>query len=302
MGPFWPQITFYGLDPRQIDRDWVAAGFGLEAYIFHGDDLHRPDFWAAFRASLEQARRLGATRLTLHFPTDGAEHLRDDSAAEALLGFCRLASEVGAVGVTVHSNLFLDLETYQHIDLPAWRHQFVEQLQRLDLALGELGVWLGVENLPIVGNDGTDVDPLFVLPEDFGDLERAGLTHVGVTWDVCHWAQTYALTAARATLDRTPEPSFQQFPGAIRHIHFASFRGLALPGSSNRCTEGILPAEGDINPDLLAEHLERVARQTGPVGLVFEVQEEDYTRRRACWKALAWLRSHVGEGAATREP
>lgn len=295
------QLTFDGLRREQIERDWVTHGGGLEAYVFDGEDLAEPDQWRRLDENLRHARELEPSRLTLHFPTERADWVNDRHAYDKLRRFCDLAAEHGAAGVTLHANQFVAHADWPDFDVPARRQRVVERLATLDADLDGAPFWVGVENMPVIGSQGIDYDPVFVYPADFAPLAELNSSRLGVTWDVCHWAVTYTLAAALGHLRQRPTDlaALALPPVAIRHLHFGSFAGVALPFLPGVCVEGVPPPDGDIDPDLLARMLRTAADAAGPdAGVVLEIQEDDYQRRKHCWTTLTWLRTAImSEGA-----
>ncbi len=287
------QVTFDGLRRDQIDRRWVEQVGGVEAYVFDGDDLAREDQWRLLAENLRHVRGLGAQRLTLHFPTDRADWVDDRDAFHKLLRFCDVAAEHGAAGVTVHANQFVSLRDWPDFDVAARRKRVIDRLAELDARLTHHPLWIGVENLPVIGAQGEDYDPVFVYPADFAAIAAIGSPRLGVTWDICHWAVTYALAVAVGNLRQRPtELTPLELPAApLRHIHFGSFSGIALPYLPQQCKEGVPPPDGDPDPGLLARMLCAALDAAPDAGVVFEVQEDDYLDRRACWSTLTWLRS-----------
>lgn len=286
------QTTFDGLRPEQIDRRWAAELGGLEAYVFDGSDLATEEQWRRLRDSLRIAAGLGLQRLTCHFPTENADWVGNDTAFAQLRRFCELAADHGARGVVLHANQFVQQADWLTFDVPYARARVVDRLAELDEWLGDAPVWIGMENLPLIGAEGTDYDPVFVLPEDFRVLAELNSPRIGATWDVCHWAVSYTTLASVAQLQqRVPEVSSLDLPPvSIWQIHFGSFSGMALPFRPEVCQEGVPPQRGDADPDLLARMVCH-ALDAGGAGVVFEIQETDYHDRKNCWTALEWLRS-----------
>ncbi|WP_159029902.1 TIM barrel protein [Streptomyces marincola] len=277
----------------QIDHRWIEQVGGIEAYVFDGDDLAGEDHWRLLAENLRHIRALGARALTLHFPTEHADWVHDGDAYRKLLRFCEVAAEHGAAGVTLHANQFVAASDWPGFDVAERRRRVLGRLAELDAALAHLPIWIGVENLPVIGVQGIDYDPVFVYPADFAGLAEIGSPRLGVTWDICHWAVTHAL--ARAVGNLTQRPTVLDpldLPEApLRHIHFASFAGIALPHLPYTCTEGVAPQDGDADPGVLAGMLGAALDRAPGAGVVFEVQEEDYGDRRTCWSTLSWLRS-----------
>ncbi|MFE1441618.1 sugar phosphate isomerase/epimerase family protein [Streptomyces sp. NPDC058739] len=292
------RLTFDGTRRSQIDRRWARELGGLEAYVFDGGDLEHEDQWRVLDGSLRHARQI-ARELTLHFPTENADWVADRVIYDRLRRFCELAADTGAQGVVLHANQFVQLADWPGFDLADARAKVVEKLARLDGDLAGVPVWIGVENLPVIGAQGIDFDSVFVTPEDFGPLAALGSERIGVTWDVCHWAVSYSTLSAIARLERRPVPvgpyELPRLP--VKHVHFASFAGHAMPGWPEQCTEGVPPQDGSIGQDLLAGMLSAAveaalgaARAEGRTpGVVLEVQEDDYEGRKNCWKTRDWL-------------
>jgi len=288
------RLTFDGMRPEQIERRWAGEVGGLEAYVFDAAELAEPSGWERFRRSLRHARRAAGEQLTCHFPTENADWVTDRTAFTTLLRFCHVAAESGAAGVVLHSNQFVRQEDWRHYDLADARARVTERLAELDRRLDGAPLWIGVENMPVIGAEGDDYDAVFVTPADFTPLLQLESPRIGVTWDVCHWAVTCATAASVAQLQRRePEVTADDLPVLpIRHIHFGSYRGMAMPFRPEVCHEGVPPQEGDAAEDLLARMLLRAADAAPTtVGVVLEIQEQDYLARKNCWRTLDWLLS-----------
>jgi sugar phosphate isomerase/epimerase len=296
-------LPFAGLDVSQIDHAWVRGGGGVEANVFDGRDLSDETDWSRLDGALRHARDLGAQRLTLHFPTDHADWVNDAGAFEKLCRFCDVAAGAGATGVTLHSNLFASQDEWLRFDLADARKRVAARLYDLDSRLDGSPIWLGLENMPIIGSLGTDYDSVFVYPEDFAEIARLGSARIGVTWDVCHWALSYSLARSIAQLQQKPPPAepLDLPPVPVRHVHFASFAGRAMPYWRGECVEGVPPQRGDADESLLAAMLQRALEAApGDVAVVFEILEDDYLHRRGCWRTLEWVRSRPElDGLAT---
>lgn len=88
------QIPFFGLDPKQIDEKWVEAGYGLEANIFDGHSFEEADYIKTFNQTLEYAKQLDPSLLTLHFPTDHADYVNEDHIKKTALSLCGARCEI----------------------------------------------------------------------------------------------------------------------------------------------------------------------------------------------------------------
>ncbi|MGR8011831.1 sugar phosphate isomerase/epimerase family protein [Streptomyces hypolithicus] len=291
------RLTFDGLRREQIDTRWARELGGLEAYVFDGGDITDEDQWRVLGENLRHAFEVGAQRLTLHFPTENANWVGDRGVYDRLRRFCDLAADVGALGVVLHANQFVSLADWPAFDLVGARARVVERVAELDAYLGDSPIWIGMENMPVIGAQGIDFDSVFVTPSDFAPLAELGSDRVGVTWDVCHWAVSYSTLTAMARLERRADPvtPFELPAAPLKHLHFASFAGHAMPTWPDQCLEGVPPQYGDIDPGLLtgmlAAALDAARAMSSEVGVVFEVQEDDYEDRKNCWVTHEWLAS-----------
>ncbi|KAA0805427.1 endonuclease, partial [Bacillus sp. AY2-1] len=165
-----PQVPFFGLDSKQIDLKWVEKGYGLEANIFDGTSLFDNSYTKRFSEVLSFVQTLNPSLLTLHFPTDNADYLNDEFIKKQLYEFINLAIKYNASGITVHANQFMNVAEFQNYNLLDNRKRIIEFFNMLDEEIKGTDIWIGVENLPIIGNLGDDFDPIFIYPEDFTDL------------------------------------------------------------------------------------------------------------------------------------
>lgn len=289
------QVTFDGLRREQLELGWIERVGGVEAYVFDGDQLTGDEPWRRLRANLRHASDLGADPITMHFPTDNADWVHDHAMYEALQRFCDLGAECGVDGIVLHANQFVAVEDWPDFDVPKARHEVVAKLAELDDWLADRPMWIGVENMPVIGSDGVDFDSVFVRPNDFDALAELDSPRIGVTWDICHWAVTYSTLRTIANLrQETLAAQPLDLPaGPVRHIHFSSFLGHAMPFWPGECYEGATPQVGEFDRDLLAAMLaETITRSAPGTSVVFEVQEEDYANRRNCWRTLDWVATH----------
>lgn len=297
------QVTFDGLRREQLELGWIERVGGVEAYVFDGAQLTGDEPWRRLRANLRHARDLGADPVTMHFPTANADWVHDDAVYEALLRFCDVGTECAVDGIVLHANQFVSVEDWRAFDVPKARHEVVAKLAELDDRLADRPMWIGVENMPIIGSAGVDFDSVFVLPADFDALAELESPRIGVTWDICHWAVTYSTLRTIAHLrQETVAVQPLDLPSVpVRHIHFSSFLGHAMPLWPGECFEGAVPQAGEFDEDLLAAMLaETIARSAPGTSVVFEVQEEDYENRRGCWQILDWVATHPTLAGLTR--
>jgi sugar phosphate isomerase/epimerase len=283
-----PFMPFRALDPAQLDRRWIDRGFGIEAILFSAADLDGIDSVGRTLRSLPSE-----TPRTVHFPMSG-DYLADPAVRSGLLRTIEMAASIGAEGVIIHANQFVEVHDVPHTDFSEQRRRLVEFFKELDAGvLGDAGLWLGVENMPLMGDLGDDVDAAFVHPDDFADLPGE---HVGVVLDTAHLVgaiETRQLAPADAAIYLPPGDlptldGFADLKHRICHLHFSAVQGLALPPRRSTAAGGGVPALGDERYSMV---LRSVARPGLSVSL--EVEEDDYCERVNLWRALAWLR-HEG--------
>jgi hypothetical protein len=289
-GSLVPVMPFWGLDPAQIDRRWVEAGYGLEAILFNGAELEELPRLADTLAGLPSE-----LPLTLHFPMSQANYLVDDRVRDRLFGFIDLAVQRGARGVVIHSNYLIRVEDLAATDIPALRRRFLRFFGDMDDRLEGSGLWLGVENMPLVGDLGEDVDCMFVYPQDFEGFEYR---NVGIVLDVAHWIGTLESVAEAESRDvpkaflpplRHCQPlDCLELGSRIRHLHLSAVEGVALPPRlSIAHAGGVPPATTDDDP-----YVQIVRGIPTPLTSVsLEIAEADYRQRTSIWEALDWLRA-----------
>ena len=296
-----PQISFLAYDKRQIDTKWLDKKLGFEGNIFNGNDLNEAENWDRIKENLDYILKSNSNILTLHFPTENANYLKNTNAKHQLYDFIDLAIEKNISGITLHTNQFLTIDQYLKYDLKKNRKDFMDFIKNIDNYIGERNLWIGIENLPIIGNEGDDFDPLFIYPEDYNIFNDYNLRNIGITWDICHWFITIYTQQSMCAL--TPNQNlkthnyldFLQLSDKIKHFHFSSFKNLAFPLSNAKCEEGKPPQEGIIDIENLEKCILSISNvfNDTDIGITFEVQEEDYNNRINNWKTLEWFENII---------
>ena len=149
--------------------------------------------------------------------------------------------------------------------------------------------------MPLVGNSGHDMDPLFCFGVDFKTLPK----NIGIVWDICHSTSTVAYVQAhrsgklsQSLVLRDISADYYDFKdvcSSIRHWHFAGFEGLNDPGSNGECIEGIVPSRSRLGEVLYSDLLKTIAQVARPNAKInFEIQESDYIDRVNGPDALEW--------------
>ncbi|TQE36248.1 hypothetical protein Sipo8835_10155 [Streptomyces ipomoeae] len=295
-------IPFLLSQAEQFRPEWLEAGYGIEASLFDRVDIARPDRWDRVRANLLSLHHDHRPQtLIIHFPVNDCNYLDDPLVRDRLWEMLDLADRVGADGLVLHSNQVHTVDEWLGADLATEADRFHRFVGVLDERCRGAGFWIGLENMPLMGNEPTELDPLLCFPPDFSFLSALPeSSRIGICWDLCHYS--YSVHVAEllrsGALDeaglypRSGETGFTDFAGIadrIVHYHFSAFRGIASRTRATVCTEGVVPAESTLGPQLYRELARTILRAGGPARTVtFEIAEADYRRRTRIWQAIDW--------------
>ncbi len=282
----------------------VYGNEAVEAVLFHKDHLEEELWQNTWRNVGAAVTQYGAENVTFHFPMNGSDYMEDDSVRAKLLESYQRASDHGLAGVIVHSNRIRAAAEWRQFDQVAERSRIGELLSNLRGRNSSSTTWLGLENMPSVGNYGDETDPLFISPADFDELPD----NVGIVWDVCHalCSLQYAWAHQRGELPdqlylRPEATDFTNVPSLgkrVVHWHFASSKGLNSPDNGVTCTEGMLPAEGDLDESVYEQQMRLIQAIGSNAAVNFEVQEDNYAQRQRGPLIIAWTKSIVGNSQA----
>ena len=208
------------------------------------------------------------------------------------------ASDLGLRGVVVHSNLVKPSHEWDEADLKQDQERVISALLSIKNQSLSNTTWLGLENMPLVGNDGLDTDPLFCTADDLMTLPG----EIGVVWDVCHASASEHFIQLNADgklpdklMCRSLESNqldMSKIAYKIVHCHFAAFTGYN-DLKDNVCTEGVLPSEGDIGEAFYATTLQDINSISSDVVINFEVQEQDYVHRARGPQIIRWAQDQL---------
>lgn len=282
-------MPFWGLDRSQLDSRWIEQGRGVEAILFSGEELSS---LSVFERNIVTSGVEGP--ITLHFPMD-ADYVGRAEHREGLYRFIDVASRVGAHGVVLHSNTFVQLGAGP-VDYVGLRERHLSFLHELDEHIAAAPLWVGVENMPLVGDDGSDTDGLFVYPEDYAGIDFG---RVRAVFDVAHWVGTIQSGTQLRNVDvstislppiRDGRPdSFGEIRDKVAHLHLSAMSGVASPLSGVHVVGGLVPDDAQsgtyaaairpfIDLDLTAS---------------LEIAERDYTQRSEIWRMVDWLEAQL---------
>lgn len=296
-------VPFLAPDWTQLDMELIDRGCGVEASLFNRDDVMDDATWWLVRAHLERLSRMHLPSLTFHFPVNNSDYVDDTSVRQRLADALALAVDLGLDGVVLHSNRTSDVAHWASTDLAQERAKLADVVGGLIDRVQGSETWVGMENMPITGNDARELDPLLVYPEDLAVLAETG---VGATWDVCHFSYTAhvgprilgglldqprsdypSLRPLREDEESLLPASLQPF---LKHIHFSAFAGVADATSGERCIEGVLPWESTVSEEIYRGALRR-AQSSGVKAITLEIAEQDYRRRANVRRMLDWCRA-----------
>jgi hypothetical protein len=207
-------------------------------------------------------------------------------------------------GLVVHSNRFESLDTWRRLDMGREREKLAHYLDRLRVRVSGAQFWIGLENMPIIGNDATDIDPLLVFPQDFTGLTGG---NIGITWDFCHYSYSVHVagllrSGQLAAADDYPAVQaagfydFQDLSPDIVHHHFAAFQGVATR-EGGRCVEGVPPWRATVAEDVYVQAFRLISGSQRARTITLEIREDDYRRRSEVYAVARWCRRIWTDGS-----
>ncbi|MFG2348684.1 hypothetical protein [Streptomyces phaeochromogenes] len=295
-------IPFLASDPAQFDPGWIERGWGVEASLFDRNDIMDADVWDGVRGTVRRiATDHQPSAFTFHFPVNDCDFLADPAVERRLVEAIDLVADNGLDGLVLHSNRIRSVEDWQRLDIEMERRYFIEYIHRLADRVGDAPFWIGVENMPIMGNDALELDPLLVFPQDFQDLSTG---NIGITWDFCHYSYSVyvagLLAAGELAADTDCYPNvrsadyldFTRLAPVTVHHHFSSFQGVATR-AGGVCLEGALPTAGLVSEAINDEAFAVIARSERARTVTLEIRELDYHNRRAVYEAASWCEQRL---------
>jgi hypothetical protein len=293
-------IPFLASRIEQFNPAFVEQGFGIEASLFDRRDLVDADTWATTCRNVRRlAKEACAPSFTFHFPVNDCDYLADSLIRDRLWEALDLTASCGLDGMVLHSNRIFPTDDWRRRDLAGERARYAEFVAGLRERVRGAEFWIGLENMPITGNDACELDPLLVFPGDFDGLCGG---NVGITWDFCHYS--YSVHVASCLRDgrlaeREDYPNvtedgffaFERLAPHIVHYHFSAFSGVASRVTGSMCTEGVPPWEASVEEAVYREAFARMLRTGRAKAATLEIRERDYTKREVAQRVAAWCRS-----------
>lgn len=289
-------IPFLASDPRQYDPEWAELGFGTEAVVFDREAVLDPDIWGTVRRTVRDvalSRRHPA--MTFHFPVNDCDFVADPAVRDRLWQAIDLVADCGLDGMVLHSNRLRSPAQWRMLDVPGERARFADFIGTLREKIAGEHFWVGLENMPIMGNDATDLDPLLVFPEDFAGIPQ---DNVGITWDFCHFSYSvhvahllsHRLLPDREDYQGVREAGYMDFLGIadqIVHYHFSAFKGVAVRGSE-QCLEGMAPWESTVAEEVYQQAFAGVLASKRAQTVTLEIRENNYHNRSKVFEVARW--------------
>lgn len=301
-------IPFLACDWEQFNPAWVERGYGVEASLFDRRHILDEDAWARTK---ENVRRVATQHrppsFTFHFPVNDCNYVADKRIEARLFEALELVDACGVDGMVLHSNQVHSVETWRTLDPARERDVFLRYVEGLKERIRGARFWVGLENMPIMGNDALELDPLFIFPSDF---EGIASDNFGVTWDFCHysysvWVERLLREGTLREADRYPligrgdYLDFTQLEGSIVHWHFSAFEGVACASQGTLCTEGVAPWKGTVPEGVYALAFSRMRQSRRARTATLEIRERDYRRRETVFEVADWCRRQLSTPEAT---
>lgn len=297
-------IPFLATKLDQFDPSSVAKGFGVEASLFDRADIIDDTRWHTVQRNVEEvSSRHEPPSFTFHFPVNDCNYVEDGAVRNRLYESLELVDRYDLNGLVLHSNQVYSVHEWMQLDLPRVREKFSEFVGDLRRRVEGANFWIGLENMPIMGNQGVDLDPLLVFPDDFAGLLGG---NVGVTWDFCHYSYSVHVVDLLETgklRERQFYPSiksagfdsFESLAPHIFHFHFSAFNGVASVISGVQCREGQLPWEATLPSEIYADAFKLMAQVAPRSAVTLEIAETDYCQRENAYLVADWCKQVVAE-------
>lgn len=285
---------FYGTKRDQIpDPSFFQAA---EATLFNRADLEKSS-WSLVWKNLARACDVYAPQcVSLHFPFNQCDYVTDPFVRARLLESLQRAENQGMAGVVVHAAQVADIAPWTRESPVVKRRAVADALHEIIVKSGVKHAWLALENLPVIGNFGKEIDPTYVYPADFAALDG---TQIKVAWDFCHFMITLevgsdpkriGMTASSFPFLQPVQPDdYRSIQNRIVHWHFSGFKGLPLKQHNIRTHEGLHPLESDGSINLYATFAHAMLKHTSSSLCMLEVTEENYCQRVNARKVKIWL-------------
>jgi hypothetical protein len=290
-------IPFLATDPAQYKESWAELGFGVEADVFDMSDLLDSDSWRRIWRTVKKIAdsRTRPRSFTFHFPVNDADYVHNPRVARRLYQALDYVEEYGLNGLVLHTNQVSSVFDKPYQSRNGGRYDVKRFLDNLANKYAQKQFWIGIENVPVVGNDGTDCDPYFIAPEDVPEILPA---NIGITWDFCHYSYSVYLVGStpqspKVYSDLLPRRDLDYFDflklgTQIKHFHFGAFEHLPIARGLPRCEEGLAPWAGTLPESVYKKAIQLIATEFPWAFTTLEIRETDYRDRRIVFEVARW--------------
>ncbi len=290
-------LSFLATDLRQLPDLGAYGNTAVEAVLFQEADLLDSPWKLAWENTEKAVRLYGNKHVTFHFPMNGSDYVKNKKVFKRLIEAYKRASDLGLNGLVVHSNRIRPAHEWSKFDVSQEQRAVLERLLDVIDKNFDKNTWLGLENMPLIGNAGYELDPLFCLAKDFLILPD----RLSVVWDICHATSSIEYVKKIKSSENLKglnmrhaskeDFDFTLIYMKVRHWHFASFKNLNIPRERSSLIDGLLPSEGMLRPLIYENLLKQIARYSDKDSTVnFEVQETDYVQRRRGPEIIDWAK------------
>ncbi len=306
-------IPFLALDIEQYNPTWRERGFGAEASLFDRKHVLDPEAWETAKRNVrEVAKNARPSSFIFHFPVNECNYVQDQQIEDRLLDALDMVGELGLDGMVLHSNQVRDIDTWLGLDLERERAAYWQYVDQLRQRIKGAPFWVGLENMPIMGNLADEYDPVLVFPSDFAPIGRGGPSassggNLGITWDFCHYSYTVHVVEQlrKGTLDEESlyvslsDEGYFDFLGLrdhIVHYHFSAFAGVASQKSGTSCREGVAPWQSTVSEEIYAHAIAEIAKHPNCT-VTLEISERDYRNRELVYEVAEWCQRQAARGS-----
>ncbi len=290
-------LSFLATDISQMPPPAKYGNKAIEAVSFNRADLEDGNWELVWKNVEIACKNYLPKNVTYHFPMNDSDYVEDEWVYSKLIEAYRRVNDLDLSGMVIHSNRIKTFSEWSLLNVRDEQKKVLDRLKSLVKTTKKApSSWLGLENMPLVGNSGYDIDPLFCFVSDFENLPDG----VGIVWDICHAVSTveylHAHEEKRLKEDLTLRTSnddyldFVTLQRKIQHYHFAGVKGLNDPESNKVCVEGVLPTESSIPEGVYIKAVKLMDKMSPGASINFEVQERNYYERDTAPIILNWVK------------
>jgi hypothetical protein len=290
--------TFYAVNKEQMRCNALKLLCNAEAILFDYNDLLNPNWFIAWENIKQAVYIFGKQGISFHFPIDECNIIESHFVKEKLIETIKRCDDLGIEIIVLHSNFRYSLYTWPMYSISHLRDVFISEILEIAHKYSKY-VCICIENMPPIGNNNDDADPLFLTVEDFKYNDQL----VKITWDISHYYNMVAsMEIARdnkeykCILPRYEKCDYYDFYRIwdnIYHWHFSAFNNIANPISGDNCMEGCLPNMcHSVAETFFVTAINKIIKNSDKK-IVLEISETDYVNRSNILNCIEWLNKNV---------